>query len=152
MDASPVAFIPLQNGLETVVDLSDYQALKDYSWQYDAGYARAWIKSTRRRLHCVLLNVPEGFVRDHKNHNTLDNRRSNIRAATHQQNSSNQMMTAKNKSGYKGVCKAKRSKKWVAQIRHAGVNNYLGRYDTKEQAYAAYCAAAAVLHGEFAHV
>ncbi len=40
--------------------------------------------------------------------------------------------------------------KWKATIGHKRRKIYLGRFDTPELAYAAYCAAAKELHGEFA--
>ena len=59
---------------------------------------------------------------------------------------------ADNTSGFKGVGFSKEKKKWRARIRSKGKVLYLGWFDSKEDAYAAYCAAAKEHHREFARV
>lgn len=56
----------------------------------------------------------------------------------------------RSKSGYKGV--APRRSGWVASIYRNGRSIYLGRYDTKEDAAAAYNLAATFLRGESAEL
>lgn len=75
---------------------------------------------------------------------------NNLRAATSAENSRNKKRTISNHSGFKGVRKHPLSKGWYAQIGANGKNRHLGTFATPEAAYAAYVAAAAVLHGEFA--
>jgi hypothetical protein len=79
----------------------------------------------------------------------LDNRRANLRIATHQQNNHNHRISKNNTSGFKGVTWFERSKKWVAQINMNGKKIHLGLHGTPEAAHAAYAAASAKLHGEF---
>jgi hypothetical protein len=67
-------------------------------------------------------------VIDHINRDTFDNRVSNLRIVSHQQN-----MFNRNAKGY-----SKRGNKYVVKIRINGKDIYLGTYDTRELAYNAY--------------
>jgi hypothetical protein len=107
---------------------------------------------TAHRLAWAMMTGewPDGEV-DHRNEIKSDNKWRNLRPATTPENRQNKKALRNNKSGYKGVCYCKLTGKWMAQI---GVNSkhiYLGRKDTPEEAYALYCAAAAIHHGEFAN-
>lgn len=83
---------------------------------------------------------------DHINRIPTDNRISNLRPVTKKQNQENREKQANNKSGYKGVSWDTNRKKWFVCIN----NNYktvaLGRYENLEDAYKAYCNAAAKYH------
>ena len=89
---------------------------------------------------------------DHRNGVRTDNRFANLRLATTAQNQHNSRRQVNNTSGFKGVSYVKARYKWQAQIRVNGISLGLGHFDTPEQAYAAYCAAAMRLHGEFARL
>jgi len=71
-------------------------------------------------LHCLLaqtfIDNPENrpFI-DHINHNRLDNRLSNLRWVTNQENDHNKSIAKNNKSGYQGICLSK-SNTWRACI------------------------------------
>ena len=93
---------------------------------------------------------PYPYLIDHVNGVRHDNRIKNLRLATNAENTRNQKLHPLNTSGYKGVSYIKRSGKWDARIKKDYVQHCLGVYDTKEEAYAAYCEAAHRLHGEFA--
>lgn len=86
---------------------------------------------------------------DHINGNKSDNRICNLRAATNSENMRNTTKTARNSTGYKGVCFNKKSQKYQANIGHNYKCIYLGLFDTAEEAHAAYCKAAAELHGQY---
>lgn len=86
---------------------------------------------------------------DHKNGNTLDNRRANLRLSSPAQNSRNSRRRP-NASGFKGVRRHKTGR-WFAVIRTDGKRLYLGTFDSPEEAHEAYKAAALKYHGEFAN-
>jgi hypothetical protein len=84
---------------------------------------------------------------DHRDRNPLNDRWENIRPATRTQNLWNRKRPKNNTSGFKGV--SSNQGRWLAMIGRAGRNCYLGRFDTREEASAAYLSEASRLHGEF---
>jgi hypothetical protein len=87
---------------------------------------------------------------DHRNSDATDNRWKNIREASHSQNNANRRLEKKNRSGFKGVSWCAFTGRWRAQIGFNGRHIRLGRFDTREDAHAAYVAAAKKYFGEFA--
>jgi hypothetical protein len=88
---------------------------------------------------------------EHIDTNRTNNRITNLRLATAQDNAQNQSKRKDTTSLYKGVSYYKKSNKWQSQIRANGESIYLGYFDTEIEAHAAYCKAAVELHGEFAN-
>ena len=74
---------------------------------------------------------------DHWNGNGLDNRLSNLREVTHQENNQNKRMRADNTSGVTGVYWEKQIQKWRAQIGVAGGKIHLGYFNNLQDAAAA---------------
>jgi hypothetical protein len=89
-------------------------------------------------------------VVDHRDGNPLNNRWSNLRLSSYSNNVANQSRKQSNTSGFKGVHRDRRRGKWIAQIKKNGRQYWLGRFETAEQAHAAYVAKAHELFGEFA--
>ena len=87
---------------------------------------------------------------DHINRNRADNRLSNLRLATSQENKGNTRILASNKSGMKGVYWHKLRGKWAACISVNNANTHLGLFASKEEASAASRKAAAEHFGEYA--
>jgi hypothetical protein len=89
-------------------------------------------------MHRQILGLERGDLRqgEHKNRNPLDSRRSNLRIAERGalDNMQNQGVNANNTSGYRGVIWHKQARKWRAEAKLNGRTNYLGLYDTPEQA------------------
>jgi hypothetical protein len=85
---------------------------------------------------------------DHSNLDRADNRWHNLRLATQSQNCANVRTRRNSASGLKGV--VKHADKWRAMIRNKGRMHHLGLFPTKEEAHAAYVAAAISFYGEFA--
>jgi hypothetical protein len=82
---------------------------------------------------------PTGYI-DHINGDPADNRIANLREVTQSVNLQNQRQPrADNKTGFLGV--SPQAGKYQARITFAGKHQYLGLFDTPEEAYAAYLAA-----------
>lgn len=148
--------IPLTQGKFAIVDADDYEFLMQWRWfaensKKNRYYARANIKAKKIRLHRLILNDPQGFQIDHINGDTLDNRRCNLRIATHSQNNQNRRKT-KGRSKYKGVYFYKPYSNWRAQIQIDGVMKFIGYYPCEESAAKAYNEAALKYFGEFARL
>jgi hypothetical protein len=99
-------------------------------------------------MHRLLMAAPSGLCVDHIDGNTLDNRRANLRLATHSENLRNMKRKKNNRSGYRGVHRVRN--RWCAQITCNRKVRTLGTFATAEEAHEAYVKAATELHGEFA--
>ena len=139
-----------------LIDVKDLEVALQYHWYKDcSGYPQAnpWNAKQKKkehiRLHRLLMNPPNGMVVDHINHNKLDNRRSNLRLCSQQENSFNQSLNSKNMTGYKGVVKCKSSGRYHAFIKKNQKTRFLGSYETKEEAAQVRASAAFSLFGEF---
>ena len=142
--------IPLTQGYVAIIDSQDYEKIKRYSWCVDKRpnglcYANTTIGRRTVRMHELIFPDarPE---RDHKNGNGLDNRRSNLRPATHAQNLHNR--GKKTNAINKGVTFQGRlkSRPWQARIGYI----HLGYFASAEEAGAAFDKAALEQRGEFA--
>jgi hypothetical protein len=88
---------------------------------------------------------------DHKDLNRANNAWSNLREATNQTNMRNGSLRKDNKSGFKGVTWRPDHQRWRATIKTNGKQTHIGNFRTKEEAAAAYDAAAIEHFGEFAN-
>ncbi len=87
---------------------------------------------------------------DHKDRNSLNCVRSNLRAATVSQNNANHEIRKDSLTGYKGVTYHNQNKNYVAYIRYNKQRMHLGCFKTPEEAALAYNRSAKRLFGEFA--
>ncbi len=144
--------IPLSQDQFAIVDNKDYIWLSQWKWC-------AWYNKTNRsyyavrnskrtngkrnliRMHREILGLKKGNKKqgDHRNHNTLDNRRHNLRVVTNQQNKFNQ----KNSKGYYWY---KRDQKYRAVITVDSEAIILGTFDKAKDARAAYVKAKKKYH------
>lgn len=149
--------IKLTNGLECIVDVADFHALNAHSWMAIVPapgrvYAGRFVTNQKKRelilLHRLLTPCCQSFEVDHRNGNTLDNRRQNLRVATKSQNQANRGIPKNNTSGFKGVHFD--GSKYRAKVVCNKQVHRLGHFDTAEQAAIAYDQKAIELFGEFA--
>jgi hypothetical protein len=155
--------IPVGHGKFALVDDEDYKLVSKWSWcllkpnrYVRHGYATASVNGQCGVLmHRLIMGTPPSpdLTVDHINRNSLDNRRSNLRWATRQQQQWN-AAHVRGVSKYKGVSRTRRCKTrpWHAQMRVNGRVTSLGFFATELEAALAYDAAAVQARGEFAHI
>ena len=152
--------VELTRGKVAIVDPEDWDEIKKYKWcaaVNDRSGDSAISNTGGRRvyMHRVIMGATKGQIVDHIDHDTLDNRRANLRICTPGQSARNrQKNKTKNKrpttSIYKGV--VQKGNKWVAQCMCQGTIHYLGSYDNEDNAARAYNDVARKYHGEFAYL
>jgi HNH endonuclease len=71
---------------------------------------------------------------DHKDGNTKNNKKSNLREATTSQNGMNKRFLSTNTSGVTGVCWDSYYSKWTAYVKINGKNKNLGRFTDFDKA------------------
>lgn len=133
--------------IETLIDTTDLpkamgfpnrwsaNLMRNTGTYYVVGDIRIDGERSKWLLHRTILDAPSSLVVDHTNHDTLDNRRSNLRLLTNAQNFQNMNGPYKNsKSGIRGVCWHKATSKWYAFIKVNGKCKYLGLYDDIKEA------------------
>jgi len=141
-------------------DDEDFNLINQYLWYIDqdgyvVGYRKdlptthkKWIKMHRLVMGDRLNGFP---VTDHKDHNKLDNRKSQLRPALFSQNAMNRrkICTART-SLYKGVSFVKESGKWAVWVEV--FHKSIGRFETEIEAAEAYDEAVKKYYGEFAYL
>lgn len=129
---------------EAIIDTEDVDRVKNYKWRVKLG------GTNRSKCNCVLtgnaketytnslhrhiMNCPKSLYVDHINGNRFDNRKSNLRICTNQENCFNTVKLCTNTSGYKGVNLDKSRNKWVSEIKFSGKKIFIGRYNNIEEA------------------
>ncbi len=153
--------IPLTLGQSAKVSPEDYERIAAVSWHAHKDpkskgfYARrCWREAGKLRLEImarVICGIGAGDKRrvDHINHDTLDNRRSNLRVCTHLENCQNRGAYSNNSSGFLGVSFHKHTGKYAARIRVNGKLMHLGLRQTPEEAHELYREAAKANFGQF---
>lgn len=152
--------IPLTKGKVTIVDDIDYEIFGSFKWSAKENrrkFTTNWyaVRSVHinGKKHCLRLHREilkrmgySNFECDHRDGNSLNNRRCNLRTATRSQNNMNRP-NINGISQYKGVYRNKN--KWCAQIQINSKKIYLGRFDSEVVAAKTYDNKAKELFGEF---
>jgi hypothetical protein len=139
--------IPLTQGKFALVDDGDFNKISRYAWyamKTRNNYYAVTGQCDTRLMHRKIMSPPKGMVVDHINHNTLDNRRVNLRICAQGQNATHSV------SGFKGVYVHSRGYGFVAQMKVKGRLIYLGKFTDARDAAVAYNQAVKKYHGEYA--
>jgi hypothetical protein len=143
-----VVEIPLTQGQVAIVDDLDAAGVLLHTW-YAMWIRDRWYARCSRMdiyLHRYIMGTPPGVEIDHRDGNGLDNRRNNLRIASHAQNMRNRKVHVTNTSGYAGVDWDEGRGKW--RVRVSG--RHIGRFSKLQDAVDARHSAATQMHGEFA--
>ena len=117
------------------------------------GYPSVSLDGKTCGLHRLAVIYMSGQITkpwvDHKDCDPSNNRWNNLREATRRENRTNSRMRSDCKSGKKGATLLKNGR-FLAQITLNGKAEYIGKFDTAEEAHQAYLKAANDAFGEFA--
>ena len=145
-------------GRVALVDDGDFELVSQYRWYvqekhlpgqrpYGPYAVTSWREGSRMR-NLRMHKLITGFdLTDHKNHNTLDNQRSNLRPASGRQSLANTRPFGKSK--FKGVAWNKRLGKWQVSIRLETGRKYLGVFDNEIEAALVYDAEARTRYADY---
>lgn len=161
--AGAYVLVELSQGQWTACDLGDWFGNLDrFRW-----YA-AWDNSTRSfyvKAHCkkeelgvtcinmnrAILALSSGSIfADHKDHDTLNNRRSNLRPANGTRSASNRRRFLNNSSRFTGVSFLKNDRKWLSYININKQRTVLGKFDDPVAAARRRDEESRRIHGEYA--
>jgi hypothetical protein len=156
-------YIAIISGYCVLVDDEDAHLLDKYRWRVQSQTKchrthRYVVTKTKDRgallLHREIAGAGKGQVVDHKNHDTLDNRRENVRVCSISENLSNRSKANRpTSSPHLGVWldSKDRGKVWSAAVAFGG-KRIRARFLTEAEAVAWRDLTAASLHGEFANL
>ena len=137
-----------------LIDKDDYEKCKNIRWRlvehkdaidYKDVQGGSPHNNTLTSLHRFIMNNTEGYVVDHKNGDTLDNRKSNLRVCSQKENVRNKTKLSNcNTSGINGVSKDNRKGRktnWIAEIKTNYTKINIAAYvDLEDAVYARYIA------------
>jgi hypothetical protein len=153
--------INLTRGLKAIVDDDDYEFLNTMKWfAHKRGnhfYATRKYLNKQISMHRQIMGIGDlPIIIDHKDLNTLNNQKNNLRLSNKSQNNCNTKIRIDNTSNYKGVApfrsRGKGPLKWRSTISKDKKWYHLGYFKTPEEAAKAYNEAAIKYHGEFANL
>lgn len=111
---------------EFYFDKEDFDKIKGYCWWEKDGYVVTQRKRITIRMHRLIMNVTDRNIQvDHIYHNTMDNRKSQMRLVTNMENSWNKQS--------KGVYFNTEKNKYVGHITYDG-KKYFKYFETEKDA------------------
>jgi hypothetical protein len=143
---------------ESLIDIEDLALVSGIKWttslEKHHRYATGNIKIGKNykgiKMHRLILGVSDKSVKiDHKNHNTLDNRKENLRISSNAQNMHNMTFTRNSTSGIKGI--TKKGNRWECRIQLNGKRIQIGCFSSIEEALEARLKMENALYGEYAN-
>ena len=120
---------------EVLIDTEDVDKIKQYKWYISVRKSKLYcygsIDGKKIALHRFLLNSSN--IVDHINGNSLDNRKSNLREVTPQQNAYNKKLHSKY---FAGIIKTnyRKDNPYMVFFSHKNKEQYLGSFPTYESA------------------
>ena len=150
IDGVLCVWMKLSRGLWTLLWAVDYPKVQAMRWWATKNGYAFWTTPEGKNIHMarILMETPYGMEPDHIHGNTLDNRRSELRNVTPQQNHFNQKKPICNTSGFKGVSRG-RGIPWRARIVFNGEEHHLGSFQTETDAAKAREQAEITFYGDF---
>lgn len=138
---------------DILVDGEDYSSLSTYNWSINPkGYAWSKIDGKTTYMARLIMNCDKGLTVDHINHNTLDNRKENLRICTYSQNNYNRRIGRINSaSKYKGVRKSDINGKWQTEIINNEGNIFIGAFYTEDYSALMYNKNVLDVQGEYGY-
>ena len=137
---------------EFYFDLEDYDKIKNICWceRFSKNYSKLVGRDITNGKN-VVMHILLGYKGyDHIDRNALNNRKSNLRKATRQENARNRSLSTNNTSGCTGVYFNKSHNRWVAGIGYNNKHIRLGEFIDKADAIVARLKAEKEYYGEFA--
>jgi len=143
-----------------LVDDEDYERLNQFRWcanfQHNSRYAVRTVcvngKKNNITMHREILGDNGDLFIDHRDNDSLNCQKYNMRHCTLQQNLMNQRPKKHGNSIYKGVSWNKSHGVFVAKIIINGKNTYVKQSSNEIEAAKAYDEAAKIQFGEFAYL
>jgi hypothetical protein len=136
-----------------LIDEEDINYLSSFNWSIGKkGYVWSKINGKTTYMSRLIMGCPNRMTVDHINHDTLDNRKENLRICTYSENNYNRRSGSVNAfSKYKGVRKSCIKDKWRAEICYNGKCIYIGDFYTEEYAALMYNKEAIKTQKEYGH-
>lgn len=130
------ARIHLTQGQVALIDSEDYPILNQWKWfAHWSTFTKTYYavrniptknkKQISKGMHRIIMKPPNNKLIDHINHNTLDNRKANLRIVTRRINNQNQR---KHRMWPVGVYWNKNTQGFIAGIKINSFSNYLGYF------------------------